>query len=140
MMKKNGFTLVELLAVIVVLAMLIIIAVPNVMKLIRKEEDKLSEQAMKNLGDAAVSYALENVFLAKCENSFEPSDINSTSKEGCITKLSVATIVDSDFFSDTKASCDRSKFVLVYRYINNEDHKEIDEYRYFMEPNTCYTK
>ncbi|MGM9835044.1 MAG: type II secretion system protein [Bacilli bacterium] len=139
-MKKNGFTLVELLAVIVVLAALIVLAVPNVMKIVNKQEQKLTDQAMKNLGDAAVSYTLENIFLTKCADGFEPTSVNSTSNNRCTIKLSVKTIVESDFFDDKKASCDEDKFVLVYRYINTKDGNDIDEFRYFMEPDTCYVK
>lgn len=139
-MRENGFTLIEILAVIIVLAILIVITVPNVMKTIMGQEEKLTSQTIKNLGDAALSYAEENIFLSKCESTFEPTDIDSKSKKDCTIKISVATIIESGYFDDPKNNCKRDKSVLVYRYINNEDGNEIDEYRYFIEPDTCYVK
>ena len=47
-MKKNGFTLTELLAVIAVLALLIVIAAPNVLNMMNKQEQKLSEETVKD--------------------------------------------------------------------------------------------
>ena len=48
-MRKNGFTLVELLAVIVVLAILITVATPNIMGLLTKEKDKNTDSSISAL-------------------------------------------------------------------------------------------
>ena len=79
-MRKNGFTLVELLAVIVVLAILITVATPNIMGILTKEKDKTSDIVVNNLKDAAVSYAKEQISLKKLHLSsctFEIKDENT---------------------------------------------------------------
>ena len=62
MKKKNGFTLVELLAVIVVLALIMIIVVPNVMKSIgsaRKESFYLYAQSLQSKATAKYTQDLD---------------------------------------------------------------------------------
>ena len=48
-MKKNGFTLVELLSVIVILAIILVIAVPKISDYIRSEKESLFLTASKNI-------------------------------------------------------------------------------------------
>ena len=55
-LKKNGFTLVELLAVIVILGMVMIIVVPNVNKLINLNKERNQEQLVKSVKNAAKLY------------------------------------------------------------------------------------
>lgn len=62
MKKKNGFTLVELLAVIVVLALIMIIVIPNVMKSIgsaRKESFYLYAQSLQSKATAKYTQDLD---------------------------------------------------------------------------------
>ncbi len=63
MRKKNGFTLVELLAVIVLIALLLVIAVPNALKMSSRVKEKaydtkvdLIEQAAKNYGQSNIGF------------------------------------------------------------------------------------
>ena len=64
MKKKKGFTLVELLAVIVILALLILIAVPNVIKI---------------MNNAKKNTARDNVLsLVRLAGIYYTSDLSST--------------------------------------------------------------
>lgn len=70
-MKKNGFTLVELLAVIVLLAILMAIAVPNALKLNSKVNRKGYNTKIQLIEDAAESYGLSNLsFVRQGTNPF----------------------------------------------------------------------
>ncbi|MDD4036334.1 MAG: type II secretion system protein [Bacilli bacterium] len=57
---KKGFTLVELLAVIVILAVILTIAVPNVMKIVEKQKGKSFESTAAMMISAAKNQAASN--------------------------------------------------------------------------------
>lgn len=137
-MKKNGFTLVELLAVIAVLAILILVAAPNVIRMIGKQQDKLTEQALNDLKDAAVSYASANVFLKACADGFEPTSVDSTSVSGCTVKISVEELVTKQYFRDDSNHCKHDGYVLVYRYINKKNGNDVDEFRAYADESSCF--
>ena len=77
MMKdKNGFTLMELLAVIVILGLIIIIAVPSVMNIMKTAKDKLSDYDKEALIDAAKFY------ITDVDNSKKSIEINNITYSG----------------------------------------------------------
>ena len=59
-MKRKGFTLVELLAVIVVLAVISIITIPMIGNVIEESKKKALEQSVNGLVEAARYYSIEN--------------------------------------------------------------------------------
>lgn len=71
-MNKKGFTLVELLAVIVVIAIIAVIIAPNVIKLFNKSKDKSYDILINNIRTAGENYYQE------CEYG----DLSNTSKYG----------------------------------------------------------
>ena len=72
-MKKNGFTLVELLAVISILAILIIIAMPSVMKIFRESK----QNSFSNEVETIKTEIKKEVFNASLSNNPVPSVISS---------------------------------------------------------------
>ena len=65
--KKNGFTLVELLAVIVILAIILVIAVPKVMSVIEDSKKATLESTAKMIASAAEKAKVQNTVLGKTE-------------------------------------------------------------------------
>lgn len=59
---KKGFTLAELIGVIVVLALISLITIPAISKILRQNKEGLCETQMNNILSAARSYGAENVF------------------------------------------------------------------------------
>lgn len=55
-MKKNGFTLVEMLAVVVIMGLLIIVAIPQIQNLVASKRDTIKETTLQMIYDAADSY------------------------------------------------------------------------------------
>lgn len=61
---KKGFTLVELLGVIVLLATIILIVTASVLNAVKKTNDTLDESSKKVLYTAAETYLNDNIVLA----------------------------------------------------------------------------
>ena len=59
-MKKNGFTLIEILAVIVILSIVASLVTINVMKIRNNSFEDLLETKIQNLESAAIVYGQEN--------------------------------------------------------------------------------
>ena len=67
MNKKNGFTLVELLAVIVILAVILVIAVPSIISTINESRKGVLESSAKLIASTAESMKLSNNTLGVTE-------------------------------------------------------------------------
>lgn len=61
-MKDNGFTLVELLGVVTILAMLGLIIVPTVNKVISDNKKKLYDVQIRNIEDSASAFVADHIF------------------------------------------------------------------------------
>lgn len=55
--KKKGFTLIEILAVLVILAILMVIAVPSIMKMSGRMKNRGLDSKLEAIKEAAVNYA-----------------------------------------------------------------------------------
>ena len=91
--KKNGFTLVELLAVIVILAIILVIAVPKVMDVIKDSKKATLESTAKMIASSAEKLKVQNDLLGKTEEL----DCNKVAK---INNLDYADC-DIDFDGNT---------------------------------------
>lgn len=60
-MKKEGFTLVELMGVLVILSLILIISVPAIINNFKKSEGEDIENFKKELYSAAETYYIENI-------------------------------------------------------------------------------
>ena len=78
-MDKKGFTLVEVLVVIVLLGMIIGLAVPGVMRANRKAREKTLAAKVKNIEKAAVLYGQDNKEKFETDNS----SYQKTTKKYC---------------------------------------------------------
>ena len=61
-MRNNGFTLVELLGVITILAMLGLIIVPTVNNIITENKNELYDVQIRNIKSGASNFVSDNVF------------------------------------------------------------------------------
>ena len=60
---KNGFTLVELLAVIVILAIILVISVPKVMSVIEDSKKATLESTAKMIASSVEKQKVQNIVL-----------------------------------------------------------------------------
>ena len=82
--KKSGFTLVELLAVIVILAIILVIAVPKVMDVIKDSKKATLESTAKMIASSAEKAKVQNTILGntdeiECESVAKINDIDYAS-------------------------------------------------------------
>lgn len=100
MKKKNGFTLVELLAVIVILAIILVIAVPQIMNTIKDARKGSFESSAKLIASNAETYWLTKQTLgetlpttAKCTDLASLSAADYDTTEGkCVVSISPAGV------------------------------------------------
>ena len=77
--KNKGFTVIEILAVIVILGILTAVAIPSVVRYITRSRKQAYETMEKSIYDGARNYVLdENKFLNSCDSGY--SDIESESR------------------------------------------------------------
>ena len=113
-MNKKGFTLTELLAVIVVLAIIISIAMMASTSIMNKSKIKLYREMEDNLKDVAIDYLLDNR-----ENiNFEETPT-----------VSVDTLIKEGYFEDNKNYCNKNKNIKLIRTEN--------DYTAIVEEGTC---
>lgn len=68
-MKSKGFTIVELLGAITVLAILMVVATTAVASMMNKQKNSLNSMAEENVDDAAISYFVgkKKVYMPPCK-------------------------------------------------------------------------
>jgi type IV pilus assembly protein PilA len=98
MKKKKGFTLVELLAVIVILAVLVLLAVPSVLKMMDGAKNNAFKIEAENIAKAAKS--------AYADDLLNNDTTRSTANGYCysISYLKTGGYVDKTFSADHKGS------------------------------------
>lgn len=145
--KNKGFTLVELLAVIVILAIVISLATGGVIAILNKSREKLAEEVRQNFKEAALSYALDNsypnkekYYLEKCSLSFSEellkgniSNLNNSENASCILKVSKKNLTDLGLFEDARGFCLDTDVVVIYRY----DDGVNSEYKAYVSDTIC---
>lgn len=86
-MNKNGFTLIETIMVIAILALLMLILVPNVISLINKNNIKSCQNLEASIKNAAKVYVANN----KYQLGFSCNASETTS----IVKIPIQNLIDS---------------------------------------------
>ena len=102
-MKKNGFTLVEILAVIFILSLLAVIVTPVVTDLIKDSEQSLYDKQVNNIVNAVKKYGIEH------------SEVLPDKQENTILSLHTllgAGILDKDYYEE----CAEAGNVYTFEY------------------------
>ena len=99
-MKKKGFTLVELLAVIVILSLVLVIAVPSVNKYIKQSKEKAYNTQISTIIEAAQAYASANSGLLPRKEEFVVKITLGQLKSSGLIKEEVKNPNDDKYFDD----------------------------------------
>ncbi len=142
-MKKNGFTLVELLAVIIILTLVITIAFVSVTRIREESLKKVVETKIEQIEQAAILYGQENPNIIKTScTDHEKTVVEATNytPSFCVT-VTAGVLIDNNFFessyldevngktdliNDVTGKSMREDTVIIYRR-NNRIYSIIDE-------------
>ena len=142
-MKNKGFTLVELIAVIVVLGVIILIGSTNVIGQLTGSKKNASKIAMKNLEDAAITYALDKYSIPGkpdfMPNSCAiPYELTAVEAEGqCLKRVSVSQLIDLGFFTDSQNVCNKSSQIMVYKFKALNGDKYVYDFKAYVPDDVC---
>lgn len=120
-MKQKGFTLVEILAVLVILALLATIIYPVVNTNIKKSKQKLYEAQIENILNAARNYASENIALLPTNDgeSLEPPiTLGFLEEKGYIEENLENPKTGEKFDKNLKITITNKKGVLNYEVVD----------------------
>jgi len=107
MNNRKGFTMVELLAVIVILGILMAISIPAVSRWVNRSKNENLESQKQTLIMASKSYAQANKGIL-------PKEIGS-SVAIKVTDLRNANFLNEDIRNADKKSCMENSFVRIYK-------------------------
>lgn len=130
-MKKNGFTLIEVLAVLVILSIIMSIGAISVINIRNNSYEDLLETKKQNLESAAIVYGQENpdVLKDKCE-------VDNYKSDYC-TMVTVATLINGKYFKSTETNANGE-----IDLINNVTNKSMknDKIQIYRKNNSIYAK
>ena len=99
-MKKKGFTLVELIAVIFMLSLILVIAVPSVNRYIKQSKEKAYNTQISTIIEAAQAYASANSGLLPRKEEFVVKITLGQLKSSGLIKEEVKNPNDDKYFDD----------------------------------------
>ena len=119
---RKGFTLVELLAVIIILGIILLIIVPNVAGILNRSQERLNEEQIREIESAAKQWGLRNLNIKdnkpyKGDNVISYVTIDTLQKGGFLENKDVRDLTDnSDVSLNTKicVSYDNNQFIYEY--------------------------
>lgn len=117
---KKGFTLVELLAVITLLGLLSLIAVPVVDKLIKDSEEELYETQINNIELAAKNWTSENIFsLPENVGEYVDKTICELERQGFLEVDMKNPKTEELFYKDSYVRITKTDYGFEYNYVDS---------------------
>ena len=119
-MKKKGFTLVELLAVITILSLVLVIAVPSVNKYIKQSKEKAYDAQISTIIEAAQAYASTNPELLPNRENISVKVTLGQLKSSGLIKEEVKNPNDDKYFDDALTiKIKKNKENYIYEVVEN---------------------
>lgn len=103
-MNKKGFTLVELLAVLIILGVLAIITTTVILNQVNESKDKLTSQQIKIVQSAAIDYCNDKG-LSKQNGIKHKVYLSTLVNEALINKNLINSLDDGNYYIEITAEC-----------------------------------
>ena len=121
-MKKNGFTLVEILGVIVLLSLLILIAIPSINNALQASKNSISNIEKKNIEEASKIVVLE---VVNCDISttdfnylFNKSTSDCLDMQDIVVGKTISTTIEKlkakNYYKDISNKCSGTVSITTY--------------------------
>lgn len=126
-MKKNGFTLAELIAVLVILSLIAVITVPEVTKVIQENRVNTCGIQLENIKEAAKGYLSNNLDMIPSNDAGSKKDIKITDlvKYGYIQENIINPNTGEVYEDDFVVRVTKEGNVLVYNIYQVTDTEDI---------------
>lgn len=98
-MKKDGFTLIEMLGVLVILSLLALLIAPVITKVVRNNKQKLYDVQIETIEKAAKDYATKNMDILPEEGSTSAITLGQLKKAGLV-QMEIRNPITKELFSD----------------------------------------
>ena len=113
---KKGFTLVEILGVIVIIGFLVIMVIPAVTNIIRNSREELYKVQIKNIENAAKNWAAENPFKMPREDGETITLFLHNLHEGGFIETGIINPITGEEFP-------RDMIIEIIRNLNSYEYK-----------------
>ena len=130
-MNKKGFTLVEVLAVVVILSIILSLATLGVMNIRRNSLQKLVDTKISNLESSAIIYGQENQ-----NELIETCNVDEVNYDFC-KLVNVKYLIENEYYTTNEVNSENKKDL-----INNVTNKSMlcDEIQIYKKNNRVYAK
>lgn len=103
-MKKNAFTLIELIAVIVILGFILVIIMPNLTDTLNRTKDKLNNTQKEQILSAARNWGMENLIDSTNQNDRKIT-IKELQNSGFLDDKEVKNLKNNTDLQDNTTIC-----------------------------------
>ena len=98
-MKKKGFTLIEMLGVLVILSLLALLIAPVITKVVKNNKQRLYDVQIETIEKAAKDYATKNMDILPEEGATSAVTLGQLKKAGLV-QMEIRNPITKELFSD----------------------------------------
>lgn len=128
-MNKKGFTLIEVLGVIILLGVLSMITVPVVRDLIKSSRDELYEEQIEQIENGLKNWAHDNIFLLPEDNSVVTLSLGQLAQSGHVNYKIENPKNNKCFSTESELTITKynNNYVYEVKDISNVDCDDLEE-------------
>lgn len=108
-MKKNAFTLTELLAVIIILGLIAIIIIPSFIDTLNRSKERLNDTQKEQIIKAARTWGMENLTLNNGNLNKTTVTIETLQNTGFLEDKEIKNLIDKENLNKDTIICIRYK-------------------------------